>query len=52
MYVSNPQNADISDLTFYGDQRLISRQQIYRVDGDIVESLNNGYIIDIYTNIM
>ena len=31
---------------------LIVEQQIYSVNGDIVESLNNGLIFEIYTNVM
>ena len=50
MYVSNPQNSDFNDLTFDGDQRLITGRQIYFVNDDIVERLNNGFIVDIYTN--
>ena len=48
MYVSNPRNADFSDLLFDGDQRLITRRQIYRVNDDIVESLENDLILDGY----
>ena len=47
MYESNPQNSDFGDLTFYSDERLITRQQIYRINCDIVFRLNNGSIIDI-----
>ena len=52
MYVSNPWNADFNDLSFYGDQRLITGLQIYCVNYDIVEWLNIGSIVDIYTNQM
>ena len=48
MYVSNTRNANFDDLLFYGDQRLISGRQIYRVNDDIVEKLKNYSIIDIY----
>ena len=37
---------------FYGDQRLISGQQIYSVNDDITERLNNGLIVDININRM
>ena len=51
MYVSNPQNAYFHYLPLYFNQRLITGQQIYLVNDDIVESLNNGLIVDIYTNL-
>ena len=50
MCVSNPQNADFYDLSFDGDQSFITGQQIYRINDDIVESLNNSLIIDVYTH--
>ena len=40
------------NLPIYGDQRLISRRRIYRINTDIVEMLNNGSMVDIYTNQM
>ena len=52
MCVSNPQIFDFDDLPFYGDQRLINGQQIYLINDDIVERLNNGLIVDVYTKIM
>ena len=52
MYEGNPRNADFDDLTFDGDQRLIYGWQIYRVNEDIVERLDNGSIFDVYTNQM
>ena len=48
--VHNPQNNNFYYLPFDDDQRLITRQQTYRINDDIVESLNNGLIIDVYTN--
>ena len=52
MYVSNPQNSDFGDLTFYVYQRLIVGRQIYSVNDDIVERLENGLIVDVYMNWM
>ena len=52
MYVSNPQNSDFGDLTFYVYQRLIVGRQIYSVNDDITERLNNGSIIGVYNNQM
>ena len=52
MYVRNPWNANFDDLNFDGDQRLINRRQIYRINDDIVEILNNGPIVDVYMNWM
>ena len=50
MCVSNHQNADFDDLTFDGDERLITTWKIYCINCDIVESLNNGSIYDVYSN--
>ena len=50
MYVSNHQNEDCDDLPFDGDQKLINRQLIYCINDDIVERLNNGLIVEVYTN--
>ena len=50
MYVINTQDAYFGDLTFYGNQRLITGQKIYSVNDDIVEMSKNGLIVDIYTN--
>ena len=52
MCVSNPQNSDLDDLCFDGDQRLITRKLIYRINNNIVERLNNGLTVDVYTNCM
>ena len=52
MYESNPQNANLNGFPFYGDEILITRQRIYRINDDIVEMLNTGSIVDIYTNRM
>ena len=52
MCVSNHQNADFDDLTFDGDQRLITRKQIYCINDDILERLNNGLIVHVYKNQM
>ena len=49
IYVSNYRNADLDDLPFNGNQRLIAGWWIYCVNSDIVESLNNGLFVDIYT---
>ena len=50
MYVSNPQNADFGYLPFGDDEGLITRQRIYHINYDIVERLDNGSIVDVYTN--
>ena len=52
MYVSNHRNANYNDLTFDVYQVLITRRQIYRINDDIVEILNKGSIVDVYTNWM
>ena len=52
MYVSKPQNSDVDDLPFNGDQNLITIQRIYYINDDIIERLNNGLIVDVNTNIM
>ena len=52
MHISNHQNSDFNDLHFDGDQRLITRVRMYSINDDIVESLNNGSIVDIYRNRM
>ena len=52
MYESNPINADFDDLPFDCDERLITRRRIYCMNDDIVERLNNGSIVDVYTNLM
>ena len=50
MYVSTTQNADFYDLPSYSDRLLITRLQIYHINDDVVERLNNDYIINVYTN--
>ena len=50
MCVSNPPNANFGDLPFDGDQRFITRRQIYCINEYIVEILNNGLIVDVYMN--
>ena len=52
MYKSNPQNSNFNDLPFDGDERLITKRQIYHINDNIAETLNNGLIVDIYTNLM
>ena len=51
IYESNPQNDNFNYLPFDGDERLIARWQIYRIKDDIIEGLNNGSIVDVYTNL-
>ena len=50
MYVSNPRNDNFDDLTFYCEKSLITGRQIYSVNDDNLESLNNGSIFGVYTN--
>ena len=52
MYGSNPLDSNYVDLPFDGDQRLISIQWIYRIKDDMVFSLKNSSMVDIYTNWM
>ena len=52
MYESNPQNANFNNLPFDDDEMLITRRGIYGINDDIVKRLNNGSIIDAYTNRM
>ena len=52
MYEINPWNANLYDFAFDGDKMLISRQQIYCINDDIIKRLNNGFIIGVYTNRM
>ena len=52
IYESNPWNANFDDLTFDGDDRLISRQWLYRINDDIVFRLINSLIVYIKTNQM
>ena len=50
MYKSNSWNADLVDLPFDNDKKLISEYQIYNVNDDIIFRLNNGSIIGTYMN--
>ena len=50
MYKSNPQNSDFDDLPFDGDERLSTIFQINIINDDIIERLNNGLLVDVYTN--
>ena len=52
MYVSKPQNSDFDDLPLNGDQNLINIHIIYHINDDIIEGLNNGFIVDVNTNRM
>ena len=52
MYLIHPQNDNFEDLLFYADQRLITGWQIYCINDDITEMLDNGSIIDVYVNRM
>ena len=50
MYVINPRYYDLSDVPFDDDERLIAKRQIYRINNNSVERLNNGSIVDINMN--
>ena len=50
MCVSKPRRSDFNDLPFDGDQRWVPRRRIYCINYDIVERLNNGFIIYVYTD--
>ena len=50
MYVNNHLNDNFDDLPFDGYEMLITRQQIYCINDDIIERFNNGLIIGIYMN--
>ena len=52
LYESNTINASFIDLPFDGDERLITKWQIYFINGDVIEWLNNGSIIDLCINRM
>ena len=52
MYLRNPQNTDFGDLPLDCDQRLITRWRIYCIYDVIIETLTNGFIVDVYTNQM
>ena len=44
IYDSNPRNADFDDLSFDGDESLITKLLIYCIHDDILFSLINGPI--------
>ena len=48
--VSNPLNTNSNDSHFDWYEMLITRQQIYSINNNIVERLNNSLIIDKYMN--
>ena len=50
IYVGHPQNTNFDYLPFDGDERFITIQWIYRINGDILEIFNNGSIVDVYIN--
>ena len=50
MYVSNTQNYDLYELSFDSDEMLITILWIYCINDVIVESLNNGLIVNMYIN--
>ena len=52
MYESNNINAGFSELPFGVHDRLITRRQLYSINDDIIERLNNDLIIDLYMNLM
>ena len=52
MYKNNPRNDDLDTLTLDGDESLITRQKVYSINDNIVESLNNGLIVDVCKNLM
>ena len=52
MHERNDWNADLIDLTFDGDQRLIAGRRIYCINNDTVFRFNSGLIFDIHTNQM
>ena len=52
MYESNPQNSDLDELRFDCDQTLVTGWKIYCVNGDIIETVKNGSIVDVYKNWM
>ena len=49
---SNPQHSDFDDLPFDGDEGLLARRQLYRVDYHIICRLINGSTIYVKSNIM
>ena len=52
IYQSNHQNDDFGSLPFDGDERLISRLQLYHINYIIVFSYLNGLSVCIKTNQM
>ena len=52
VYESYPQNCDFGNLSFDGDEILMARQQIYCINDDIVDRLNNDSIVDMCMNRM
>ena len=52
IYEINPRDANFDNLPFDGDERLIARQKIYRINDDIVFRLNNGFRIYVKMNWM
>ena len=47
MCLSNPLNGSFYDLTFDGGKRLITILQIYCINDNILERLNNDLIVDV-----
>ena len=47
MYESNPLNVNVDDLPFDGDEMLITRQQLYRINDNIMLRLNNDLIVEV-----
>ena len=52
LYVRNPRNVNYDDLPFDGDEILITREWIDRINDDIIERPNNSSVFDIYMNRM
>ena len=52
IYESNPRNADYENLPFGGDEKLIARQQLYRINDTIVFRYINGSSVYVKTNRM
>ena len=46
IYESNPRNDNLNDFTFYGDERLITRRQLYFINYNIIFRLNN--VLSVY----
>ena len=47
IYESNSQNSDFDEKPFDGDERLIARRRISRINDDIVFRLKNGSSVDL-----